>query len=148
MQLTVAGLIRFIFIEYGILMLLGIVWPIAYYNSPAAPATDMPVELLLVPMTALFFAFVAVCFALMRRALKPIPDRELATRQSLKAVLWAPLSCVLLTILTPVMSVVRVALAFILPFGIPAEAGIAMVLLAAAAPFGLLFWQTKRWHLD
>ena len=142
-QLNTAGLICFFAVEYGIIASIGIVFPLAVYNWPSAPPTDMPMGLLLIPITALFFTIVAVCFVSMRHALKPICDRELALRQSLKAVLWAPLSCVLLT---PLATTARVALGFILPFSVPAEAGIAVVLLTVAAPFALSFWQTKHWH--
>ena len=140
-RLSIAGLIGSVVVEYGIILWLGIIWPIAIYNSPSAPATDMPIGLLLIPITALFFTSVAVCFALMLWALKPMADRELALRQSLKAVLWAPLSCV---VLTPLAATARVALGFILPFGVPAEVGILAVSLAVAAPFVSLFWWTKQ----
>ena len=138
---SVRALVWFVAIEYGIIALLGIIGPIVDYSLPLSSPTDMPMGLLFVPLTSLFFALTGGCFALMRWGLRSVDDRELVKRQSLKALVWAPLACLLLA---PVTVVFRVALGFILPFDLPAETFVLLAISLAAAPFVALFWRTKQ----
>ncbi len=138
---SIRALIWFVVVEYGMLALLGIVGPIAVYNAPSSPPTDMPMGLLLVPITLAFFAVAGCCFALMRWALRSVEDRELVQFQSLKALAWAPLA---LLLLMPTTTTVRVALAFVLPFEMIIQLMLLLVIPLVAMPFVALFWQIKH----